>query len=88
MKSASLIPSWYTPPEVATALRVDSAKVRTWILSGALPAVNLASAGRSRPRWRVSPTDLEAFLEARRHKPRAKPIRRRRKGAIAIKEFV
>ncbi len=66
-----------TPPEVAQQIGIDAEKVRTWIATGELRAVNIAERVSGRPRWRIRPDDLEAFLESRTAAPAA-PARRRR----------
>jgi excisionase family DNA binding protein len=75
-----------TPPQVAEQLGIDAAKVITWIRSGELPAANVATRVGGRPRWRIGPNDLEAFLERRRSPtpPAPRPKRRRFDG---ITEF-
>ena len=54
---------WHTPPEIAKLLRVKPAKVLAWIASGELRAVNTGDAGR--PRWRVSTSAWDEFLQGR-----------------------
>jgi len=39
--------------------------VLTWIRNGELRAVNVAEGMGSRPRWRISPAALEAFIRRR-----------------------
>lgn len=53
-----------TPPQVAKQLGVDPATVISWIRSGQLKASNLGK-GDQRPRYRVQPGDLDAFLKKR-----------------------
>jgi excisionase family DNA binding protein len=70
----------YTTSEVAARLRVGEDKIRTAIANGELKAVDLAARGSKRPRWRISPEDLEAFLAARASggsKPAPRPAPRR-----------
>jgi excisionase family DNA binding protein len=76
---------WFTPPQVAEQLAVDSAKVIAWIRSGALAAVNVGN-GATRPRYRVAPEAFEEFLRRRSTQPAAKPVRTRR--IATVKEFV
>ena len=68
-----------TPPAIAARLSVAEETVRGWIASGELTAVNVASRGCRRPRYRVDPADLEMFLAARRPNapPPVRPPRRR-----------
>ena len=46
---------------MAEALAVDVRRVRLWIKSGELPAVDVGPRTRNR-RWRIAQADLEAFL--------------------------
>lgn len=54
----------YSIRQVARMLRVGDKQVRKWIRSGALPVINLGDAERSK--HRVSNSDLQKFLDARR----------------------
>lgn len=76
-----------TPPQVAEMLGVDPCTVREWIRSGELPGVNLASDTATRPRFRVRPEDLDAFLERRSVSPPPEPRRRRRKPTTATEYY-
>lgn len=64
-----------TPPQVAKQLGVDPATVIGWIRSGQLKASNLGK-GDLRPRYRVQPGDLDAFLKKRQ--PALRPSRKPR----------
>ena len=77
-----------TPPEVAEYLRVSPDKVRAWIVSGQLRAVDVSSRpGIGKPRWRIHPVDLIAFENSRTARPPAKTTRRRRKTAAVVEYF-
>lgn len=67
---------YLTPPQIAKLLKVGADQVLTWIKSCELKAVNL-SAG-DRPRWKVSPIELQRFLESRSNQPIAKNPKRNR----------
>jgi excisionase family DNA binding protein len=54
-------------PEVAERLGVGRRTVLSYIHSGALSAINISSA--KLPHYRVSESDLAAFVEARRVTP-------------------
>ena len=54
-----------TPKQIADAQSVDPDTVRGWIRSGELPARNLAAKAGGRPRYRVDPEALAAFLRKR-----------------------
>ncbi len=77
-----------TVPEVAKQIRVAPGKVRTWIDSGELVAANVASAGSSRPIWRIAADDLAAFLQSRSAVRQSAPTVTRRKRSKAYREFV
>ena len=68
---------WVTPPTIAKRLCVTCDKVLTWIRSGQLRAVNLSDKGR--PRWKISPEDLAAFLESKSNRATADPPKRSRR---------
>lgn len=55
-----------TPGDVAKRLGVAVGKVLTWINSGELVAINLATKRSNRPRWAIQRDDLDAFLRSRR----------------------
>ena len=59
MSVASLLPSYYTPQEVADSLKVTRRTVYTWISSGQLQA------NKAGPKeWRITRAQLDAFLSA------------------------
>ena|SRR5258708_639027 len=71
-----------TPPALARRLGVSVSKVLHWINTGQLQAINVASAGKSRPRYRIASKDV-AIFEARKAgvqspAPMAPRMRRRR----------
>jgi excisionase family DNA binding protein len=68
-----------TPPAIARLLAVHPDKIRAWITRGELAAVDLADRRGGRPRWRVMPDALEAFLAARQATPWARTKRRTKK---------
>ena len=53
--------------DVARLLATSRERVRGWIASGELAAVNIGT--HSRPRYRVMPDDLDSFLLVRRTTP-------------------
>lgn len=67
-----------SPGQLARFLGVNSAKVLTWIHSGRLAAINVATDALGRPRWRVTPQALQEFLAGRQATPPAK-VKRTRK---------
>ena len=70
-----------TVPEVAKLLRVRPDKVLSWIRSGRLRGYNVAEKENGRPKYRVNPDDLEAFMQQRavtQPAPKGRPAGRRR----------
>ena len=66
-------------PEVAKFLRVRPDKVLSWIRSGRLRGYNVAEHETGRPKYRVNPDDLEAFMLMRaplQPTPRGRPVGR------------
>jgi hypothetical protein len=80
--------AWYSPADIARERGVRLSKVRAWIASGELVAVNVAErTGHGfRPRWRVSAEALATFDRARSSKPTVAPKRNRasRKSAEVV----
>lgn len=70
-----------TPPEVARQWRIKHDKVLTWIRSGELRAINVATKPSGRPSYRIDPDDLKAFADRRAvvAPPRLPKRQRRRK---------
>jgi hypothetical protein len=64
--------SGYTTEDVAKLCRVSPDRVRTWIRTGQLGAINTADPG-SRPRFVILPEHLEAFARRRSASPPPKP---------------
>jgi excisionase family DNA binding protein len=55
----------FTVAEVAKHLRVGADKVRSWIKSGQLVAINTSGRRLARPRYIVTPEALAAFERGR-----------------------
>jgi excisionase family DNA binding protein len=72
----------YTTADIARRYRVSEDKVRRWITSGELRAINTSSTRCGRPRYVVSVDALAAFEAGRSAAPPPKPKRRRRQGAL------
>lgn len=66
---------YYTVQSVAERIGVSDDTVLNFIHTGKLRAVNVGG-GAHRPRWRIAPESLEAFLEARESKAPAPHSRR------------
>jgi hypothetical protein len=71
-------PAGYTPSELARILRVNADRVRAWIRSGEMSALNLASKRCGRPRFVILPHHLAAFEQHRAAAPPPRPPRRKR----------
>jgi Helix-turn-helix domain len=78
-----------SPPAVAKKFGIDPEKVATWIRNGELRAINVATRIGGRPRWRILPEDLEAFLLSRQSPaaPTRRAPRRRRNPAEVTEYF-
>jgi hypothetical protein len=72
-------PAGYTPNELARILRVNADRVRAWIRSGELPALNLASKRCGRPQFVILPHHVAAFEQRRSAAPRPGPVKRRKR---------
>jgi excisionase family DNA binding protein len=68
---------WLTPPDVARLLGVGADRVVAWIRSGQLASANVGD-GLKRPRFRISPESLEAFLASRAAGPAPRVAHRRK----------
>jgi excisionase family DNA binding protein len=78
----------YLPtPAVAETLGVNESKVLTWIRTGELVAINVATRLGGRPRWRIAQEALDQFLTARSAQPPAPVERRRRRADPAAIQF-
>ena len=69
----------YTPNELARLLRVSPDRIRGWIKSGELSAIDTATIRCGRPRYVVLPHHLAEFERRRAASPPPKPARRRRR---------
>jgi excisionase family DNA binding protein len=78
---------YLSPCAVARRLGVRDGKVYGWIAAGELRAANLATRAGSRPRYRIDPQDLDAFISARQSVVTVAPVRRRRAADAAVIQF-
>ena len=69
----------YTTGDIARRHRVGEEKVRGWIKSGQLAAINTSDSSCARPRYVVTPDALHEFERKRSASPPPKPPRRRRR---------
>jgi excisionase family DNA binding protein len=68
----------YTPNELARILRVSPDRIRAWIASGELPAINTAPHRCGKPRYVILPHHLAEWEAKRLAAPPPKPARRKR----------
>jgi hypothetical protein len=71
-----------TVRDVARRYRVSPDKVRLWIKSGILAAINTADKRCGRPRFVVLPEALTAFERSRQAAAPPQPAKRRKRVAI------
>lgn len=69
----------YTVTDLAVRYRVGEDKVRKWIKSGEIDAINTSSALCARPRYVVTASALEQFERRRKVGPPAPKAQRRRR---------
>jgi len=79
-------PRGLTVSDIAQRLRVGEDKIRTWIRSGKLKAINTAEP-LARPRYVVLPETLEEFVCARTVAPPPPTPKRRRRQQPATKDY-
>ena len=81
---ATIEQEFLSPPRIAERLNVSPAKILAWIASGELRAADFATVRGQRPRWRVSESDLWAFLARRATSPppEQRPRRRHKKQEV------
>jgi hypothetical protein len=73
-----------TPNELAKVLRVSPDRVRGWIKSGHLGAINTATSLCGRPRFVILPHHLAQFEKSRYGGPTPKPQSRPRRRVQSI----
>lgn len=78
---------WLGVGDIARSWVVNESKVLGFIKSGELRATNVATRAGGKPRWRVRPSDLEAFTAARAAVPQAPVSRRSRRKAGHVVEY-
>jgi len=78
---------WLSPPQVAKQLGVDPAKVIGWLRRGELVGVNVADRLGGRPRYRIDPAELAAFLQRRSTARDPKPTRHPRRSSGFTRKY-
>jgi excisionase family DNA binding protein len=71
-----------TPPQLARRLGVKPDKILTWIRTGELRAVNLATRRDGRPRWLIDEADIAVFEASRQAQPGRARQRRARPSSV------
>lgn len=79
------VTSFLSPPQVARILRTGSDQVLKFIDLGELKATNLSL--HNRPRWKINPADLQAFLDKRSNQADVKPKRVRAEFVKPVRKF-
>lgn len=77
--------AFYDVKAVAELLDIRQHGVLALIRSGELRAVDVSLTPGGRPRWRIMPDDLDAFIARRTHQ--ASAPRRRRKPSTNVKAY-
>jgi excisionase family DNA binding protein len=70
-----------TPRELARLLRVSPDRIRAWIASGELPALNVARHRCGRPKYIIMPWHLAEWGRSRQAAAPPRPRRSRRRPA-------
>ena len=78
--------TYRTPPQRAEQVGVDAKKIIDEIRAGRMVAVDLATPGSKRPRYRISDEAFEDWLRSRQVRPPVKPQPRRRK-QLNVREY-
>lgn len=88
MTTATATTRFLTPPQIGRQLGISPEKVIGFIRRGELRAVDVSNhPGIGKPRFRVDPIELEAFLLRRSATPAPKAKRRRRRDPAIIEFF-
>jgi hypothetical protein len=75
--------------DLCDRFKVGEGTVLGWIQSGELAAINVGrTAGKKKPRWRITPEALAAFELSRSVAPSASPVRRRKRTTGSVIEFI
>lgn len=88
MRTRTITPEMFTPPQLAKLWGVSPDKIINLIRSGQLEAVNLATSPIGRPRYSISKAACERFKKSRQVMPELATTRRlRRKTVAGVKEY-
>jgi len=76
-------PCWLSPPELGRLLHIKPERGIALIRAGRLPALNVASVGSKRPRYRLRLRDVEEALAVKIERR----LQRRQDGRAKITEY-
>jgi hypothetical protein len=79
MRKEHAVPAGHTPRELACRWRISADKVRAFVRSGELAALNLATARCGKPRLVITPEAVAAFERGRQAAPPPAPAKRRKR---------
>jgi hypothetical protein len=79
------IDRWLTPPQISFLLRISELAVLSAIRKGELLASNFSSG--TRPRWKVSPENFQAWVASRSNAAAAKR-KRAKVSPMVCREYV
>jgi hypothetical protein len=85
MPTDTTSPRGYTTTDAARLLRVSEEKIRAWIRSGELAAINTADVRCNKPRFVILPSAIEQF--AAKRSPAIPKTVRRKKRTTAVDYF-
>ena len=77
---------FFSVKQVAQLLAIREHSVLTLIKKGDLRAIDVSMTPGGKPRWRILPDDLDAFISRRTHQA-APPRSRRRKPKAIVKQY-
>lgn len=87
LRNSADFPRKLTPPKLAKLWGVSPDKILSWIRSGELRAVNIATDRSCRPRYVIDRKDIEQFEATRVSTRVERPTRRRSKKVDGIVEY-
>ena len=78
---------FYTVKQTAQLLAIREHSVLTLIRKGELRAIDVSMTPGGKPRWRILPDDLDAFILRRTHEASPVRYRRRNKPKTNVKQY-
>jgi len=71
-----------SPRQAARLIGVAVSKILTWVRSGEMPAINVASVRCGKPQYRILPHHLAQWERGRMAAPPPRPRRRRKRSEL------